>query len=90
MLDVLEPWLRSADLIQQVRDIARLAATRAGDLDQHGDGSAFTIVQETRREAVVLEPRLRDPEHRFGRIDAGTGRRCHQPRSQGDDAVERS
>ena len=36
MLDVLEPWLRSADLVEQVRDIARLAATRAGDLDQDG------------------------------------------------------
>src|SRR4051794_117358 len=36
VLDVLEPWLRSADLVQQVRDIARLVATRAGDLDQDG------------------------------------------------------
>ena len=36
MLDVLEPWLRSADLVEQVRDAARLAATRAGDLDQDG------------------------------------------------------
>ena len=36
MLDVLEPWLRSADLVEQVRDIVRLAATRAGDLDQDG------------------------------------------------------
>ena len=36
MLDVLEPWLRSADLVEQVRDIARLAATRASDLDQDG------------------------------------------------------
>ena len=36
MLDVLEPRLRSADLVEQVRDIARLAATRASDLDQDG------------------------------------------------------
>ena len=36
MLDVLEPWLRSADLVEQVRHIAQLAATRAGDLDQDG------------------------------------------------------
>ena len=36
MLHVLEPWLRSAGLIEQVRDLARVAATRAGDLDQDG------------------------------------------------------
>jgi hypothetical protein len=36
VLDVLEPWLRSADLVQQVRHVAQLAATRAGDLDQDG------------------------------------------------------
>jgi hypothetical protein len=36
VLDVLEPWLRSADLVEQVRHIAQLAATRAGDLDQDG------------------------------------------------------
>jgi hypothetical protein len=36
VLDVLEPWLRSADLFEQVRHIAQLAATRAGDLDQDG------------------------------------------------------
>lgn len=36
MLHVLEPWLRSAGLIEQVRDVAHLAATRAGDLDQDG------------------------------------------------------
>ena len=36
MLHVLEPWLRSASLVEHVRDFARVAATRAGALDHDG------------------------------------------------------
>lgn len=36
MLHVLEPWLRGADFVEQVRVAAHVAATRAGDLDEDG------------------------------------------------------
>ena len=36
MLHVLEPRLRGADFVEQVRVAAHVAATRAGDLDEDG------------------------------------------------------
>ena len=63
------------------------AGRGAGDLDQHRHRLARRIVEQARCEAVLGEPRLHQRQHRLRRIDAGAGRRRHQPRRQLDDAV---
>jgi hypothetical protein len=63
---------------------------RARDLDQHGHLLALAVVQQARREMVVLEPGVHEAEHRLRRIDTAAGRRRHQARRQLNDAVDRS